>query len=93
MKTYEELSPSQNGIHFLFKVDITKLPVEDGKLSRDYYSKNPHNNMEIYIGGLTNRYLTFTGDVITDLPVMERTEEVKLFLENYMRREIFQNDN
>ena len=93
MKTYEELSPSGNGIHFLFKADTTKLPVEDGKLSRDYYSKNPHNDMEIYIGGLTNRYLTFTGEVITDLPVMERTEEVKVFLDNYMRREIFQFDN
>lgn len=93
MKTYEELSPSGNGIHFLFKADTTNLPVEDNKLSRDYYSKNPHNGMEIYIGGLTNRYLTFTGEVITELPVMERTEEVKLFLDNYMRREIFQLDN
>ena len=89
MNTYEELSPSQNGIHLLFKVDTTRLPVLKGKLSKEYYSKNPHNQMEIYFGGLTNRYLTFTGDVITDLPVEERTDEALAFLEAYMRRDLF----
>ena len=65
------------------------MPTAKGKLSSDYYSKNPHNNIEIYIGGLTNRYLTFTGNVITDLPIMDRTNEVLEFLDKYMKKELF----
>ena len=94
MNTYEELSPSGEGIHHLFKVDVDKIPVSinrksEEKLSSDYYSKNPHNNLEIYIGGLTNRYLTFTGNVISDLPLMDRTDEVLTFLDTYMKKELF----
>ena len=89
MNTYEELSPSGEGIHHLFKVDVTKIPTINGKLSSDYYSKNPHNQMEIYIGGLTNRYLTFTGNVINDVPLMDRTHEVMTFLNQYMKKNLF----
>lgn len=94
MNTYEELSPSGEGIHHLFKVDVDKIPVSlnsksEKKLSSDYYSKNPHNDLEIYIGGLTNRYLTFTDNVISDLPLMDRTDEVLTFLDTYMKKELF----
>ncbi|WP_097677907.1 phage NrS-1 polymerase family protein [Bacillus massilinigeriensis] len=90
INTYEELSPSGEGIHHLFKVDVEKIPSSNGKLSSEYYSKNPHNQMEIYIGGLTNRYLTFTGNVmISDQPVMERTNEVIAFLDRFMKKDSF----
>ena len=89
MNTYEEVSPSGEGIHHLFAVDIDRIPTAKGKLCGDYYSKNPHNNMEIYIGGLTNHYLTFTGTVINDLSLMERTDEVLKFLHTYMKKELF----
>lgn len=94
MNTYEELSPSGEGIHHLFTVDVDKIPVSinrksEEKLSSDYYSKNPHNDLEIYIGGPTNRYLTFTGNVISDLPLMDRTNEVLTFLDTYMKKELF----
>jgi putative DNA primase/helicase len=94
MNTYEELSPSGEGIHHLFTVDVDKIPVSinsksEKKLSSDYYSKNPHNDLEIYIGGLTNRYLTFTGNVISDLPLMDQTDEVLTFLDTYMKKELF----
>lgn len=94
MKTYEELSPSGEGIHHLFMVDVDKIPVSinsksEKKLSSDYYSKNPHNDLEIYIGGLTNRYLTFTGNAISNLPLMDRTDEVLTFLDTYMKKELF----
>jgi len=96
MNTYEELSPSGEGIHYLFKVDVDRIPYyinerSQKRLSKDYYSKNPHNDLEIYIGGLTNRYLTFTGNVISDLPLMERTDEVLAFLDKYMKKELFTN--
>ena len=89
MNTYEEVSPSGEGIHHLFKVDVEKIPSSNGKLSSEYYSKNPHNLMEIYIGGLTNRYLTFTGNVINDQPVMDRSNEVITFLDRYMKKDSF----
>lgn len=89
MNTYEELSPSGEGIHHLFKVDVAKMPAINGKLSSDYYSKNPHNQMEIYIGGLTNRYLTFTGNAISNQPVMDRTNEAITFMDRYMKRASF----
>ena len=38
---------------------------------------------------LTLTYLTFTGDVISDLPLMERTDEVLTFLDKYMKKELF----
>ncbi|QGG47404.1 phage/plasmid primase, P4 family [Heliorestis convoluta] len=93
MNTYEELSPSSKGIHHLFKVDVEKIPSNKGKLSSDYYSKNPHNDMEIYIGGLTNRYLTFTGETINDVPLADRTDEVLTFLDKYMKKERFKEDS
>ncbi len=97
MDTYEEVSPSGEGEHLVFKVDISKIPVKDGKLHPDYYCKNQQINVELYIGGLTNRYMTFTGNVITDndgnpitdLPVEDRTEEVLEFLEKYMKKSDF----
>jgi len=94
MNTYEELSPSGEGIHHLFTVDVNKIPIsinsrDEKKLSNDYYSKNPHNDLEIYIGGLTNRYLTFTGNIISDLPLLDRTDEVLTFLDKYMKKALF----
>lgn len=98
MNTYAESSPSGNGIHHLFTVDVDKIPVtvdSNGikKLSTNYYCKNPHNDLEIYIGGLTNRYLTFTGNVLTDLPLMDRTEEVLMFLDKYMKKDLFKKES
>ena len=64
-------------------------PTENGKLSSIYYMKNPYNGLECYIGGFTNRYMTFTGNVSNDVPVKECTEGVLAFLEQYMKRENF----
>ena len=63
LPTYCEVSPSGHGVHFYGKCDLSKLPtvVLNGelKLSKDYYSKK--SGLELYIGGLTNRFSTFTG--------------------------------
>jgi primase-polymerase (primpol)-like protein len=74
--TYVERSPSKRGRHRLFKCDISKIPQSNGKLDNRYYSKNPHNKLEIYIGGLTNRFFTFTGDIINDMPIADCTDAV-----------------
>ena len=83
MDTYTEYSPSGNGFHILFTVDVDKLP---NNILERYYQKNPQNKIECYISGLTNRYFTFTENVIIDKPINERTEQLLTFLEKYMVR-------
>jgi len=55
----------------------------------EYYVKNPHNDMEVYFGGLTNRYMTFTGNVVNDYPVTDITGEIMPILDRYMRKTSF----
>lgn len=48
MDTYTELSPSGNGYHILFTVDLSQIPTftndkGNKKLDNKYYQKNPHN--------------------------------------------------
>ncbi len=83
MDTYTEYSPSGNGFHLLFTVDMNKIP---NALHSQYYQKNPHNKIECYISDLTNRYFTFTENVIIDKPINERTEQLLIFLDKYMKR-------
>lgn len=91
MDTYTEISPSSNGYHILFTVDLSQIPtiindLGDKKLDTKYYQKNPNNKLECYIDGLTNRYFTFTGKAINDKPICERTKELLVFLDKYMVR-------
>ena len=92
MDTYTEYSPSGKGFHILFMVNMEKLPKD---LYSKYYKKNPQNHIECYISGLTNRYFTFTENVIINKPIEERTEQVLTFLEKYMLRknQVMQNNN
>lgn len=83
MDTYTEYSPSGNGFHLLFTVDMNKIP---DNLKSQYYQKNPHNKIECYISGLTHRFFTFTENVILNKPINERTEQLLVFLEKYMQR-------
>ena len=85
-QTYEEYSPSGTGQHWIFRCDTSAIPSENGKLDSCYYSKNPNNGLEIYFGGMTNRFLTFTGSTITDAPIMDCTEAALWFLDKYMLR-------
>lgn len=85
MDTYTEYSPSGKGFHILFTIDINKLPKD---ILTKYYQKNPHNHIECYISELTNRFFTFTENVIIDKTINERTEQLLIFLEKYMLRPI-----
>ena len=87
--SYMEISPSGEGKHIVFKVDTTAIPTEYGKLSSLYYMKNPNNGLECYIGGFTNRYITFTGNAVNDVAITECTEGVIAFFEQYMKRQNF----
>lgn len=89
--TYAEYSQSGAGLHLYGKCEFFRLPTEtlDGKCKLDhrYYTKNPTNDMELYIGGLTNRFAVFTGNAVCDKPCTDCTDAILLTLEQDMRRE------
>ena len=75
--SYAEVSPSGKGIHIIGQCDITKLPVhfDDRRkrlvLDSEYYQKRSDIGLELYIGDITNRYGTFTGNTINSLPIAD----------------------
>lgn len=88
-RTYEEHSPSGSGQHLLFRADMSRIPQKKGKIDPLYYCKNPHNDLEMYFGGLTSRFFTFTEDVISDLPIGDCTEAALWLLKNHMLKSKF----
>lgn len=91
-KTYCETSPSGTGYHILFKIDTARLPIEvkDGKrkIASKYYVKNPKNELECYIGGMTNRFFTYTGNMVSKSDeIVDCTDEVLYFFSKYMQKE------
>ena len=89
--SYTERSVSGGGIHVYGKCDLSQLPITTGKdekmkIDSAYYVKNPNNNLELYIGGLTNRFAVFTGDVVWEQPLRECTAAVLTTLKCNMLR-------
>ena len=84
--SYAEVSPSGKGIHIIGQCDITKLPVhfDDRRkklvLDSEYYQKRSDIGLELYIGDITNRYGTFTGNTINSLPIADCTQAVLIIL-------------
>lgn len=90
-KSYAEYSVSGTGIHQYGKCDFKKIPTykdKSGKLrlDRQFYQKNPNNKMELYIGGITNRFAVYTGNVIENEPLSECTSAILTTLDKDMRR-------
>ena len=89
--SYAEISPGGNGLHIYGYADMSRIPVyldEKGKLKldRQFYMKHPKTKNELYIGGLTNRFATFTGNAVHDVPLCDCTEAVLTTLDKDMRR-------
>ena len=90
--SYAEVSPSGKGIHIIGQCDITKLPVhfDDRRkrlvLDSEYYQKCSDIGLELYIGDITNRYGTFTGNTINSLSIADCTQAVLTTLDKEMRK-------
>ena len=77
--TYTEISPSGTGIRI-----FCLLPSGFIYDTQTYYIKK--GNIEVYIPGHTNRFLTFTGNTINGADVTETAEALTWLLDTYMRR-------
>ena len=77
--TYIEISPSGVGIRI-----FCLLPDGFTYDTHAYYIK--HGDIEVYIPGYTNRFLTVTGNALTDTDVTEATDALHWLLNTYMRR-------
>ncbi|MCU4879350.1 phage/plasmid primase, P4 family [Bacillus cereus] len=75
VNSYTEYSPSGDGIHIIAK---GKLPLKGPGTGR----KNVDLGLEVYRHG---RYFTFTGDCLDQVPVEDRTDELKVLFEKYLK--------
>lgn len=77
---YIEWSPSGNGLHIIgaaagFQFDKKK-----------YWMNNRSLNVEVYISGATNRFMTLTGDVYKPGGIPDCGKTLQQFLDRFMRR-------
>lgn len=88
--SYAEISVSGSGIHIYGRCDMSRLPTyidKAGKtrLNQEFYMK-ASNDVELYFGGITNRFAVFTGNAIRDVPLCDCTEALLDTLDKDMRR-------
>lgn len=88
MDSYTEVSPSGTGVHIYFWADPETLGVTREEFQKRFYMKATRLGLEVYLSGMTYRYLTITGDAIHYIPDdhMERTKQVMRILDSYMKR-------
>lgn len=77
-QSYTEISPSGTGIRIIFKTDFKDFD------KTIYYTKNSNNNLEIYIEGVTNKFVTITGNCIQNCDVNKI--DIKYLLDKFMRK-------
>lgn len=78
--TYIEISPSGDGLRIILLAQNNYLFNKD-----KYYIKK--NNVEVYVAGATNRFVTITGNVLQKLDIAENLDGFQWLLETYMKRE------
>ena len=90
LDTYTEKSPSGTGLHLYFKIKDLKMSPEE--YSKKYMinkriNKETNQGIEVYLSGMTKKFLTITGDRIGDKDFREITfKELEPILEKYMKR-------
>lgn len=96
-KTYTERSLSRKGLHIYLLVNILYLfqrlfgtsDIEEGikRYKDNYYQKNDKIDVECYIAEITNKYLVYTGDRVSeDSVICDMTDELIDFLDEYMKK-------
>ena len=80
MHSYTEFSPSGNGLHILFRADGFQYD------TKHFYIMNHQVGIEVYVAGATSKYVTITRNVCESYEFGDRSKELQLLLERYMRR-------
>ena len=78
--TYIEISPSGKGLRI-----ILLAPDNYSYDKENYYIKK--NNVEVYVAGATNRFVTITGNAIQKADVVEKMDGFQWLIDTYMKRE------
>lgn len=89
MDTYTEKSPSGRGVRLIFKASGFAYDRDRYYINRRD-AKGGKAGLEIYIEGMTKKYLTVTGDVMTAVGIEERADRLPAILDDYMLRPISQ---
>lgn len=76
---YIEKSSSGRGLHIYFKASNFNYD------TNIYYINNCKLGIEVYIAGVTKRFLTLTGDVFQNGNLEEMTDTLPPFLEVFMK--------
>ena len=79
--TYFERSPSGTGLRGFFI-----LSSDFAYDKTVYYVNNRKHGLEVYLPGVTNRFVTVTGDVYREGSVIRNDEALKNTLDTFMRR-------
>lgn len=79
--TYIEFSPSSSGLRIFCQID------ETFQYNTTQYKMNARP-IEVYIGGYTNRFVTYTGNTLQDKPVTFENDGLTWLLDTYMKRHV-----
>ena len=79
--TYFEKSPSGTGLRGFFQ-----LSPDFAYDKTQYYINNREHGLEVYLPGVTNRFVTVTGDVYRQGTVSRNDEALQSTLDTFMRR-------
>ncbi|EHR36475.1 hypothetical protein ACWOB1_04065 [Facklamia languida] len=80
LDSYTELSPSGNGIHIFILADGFAYD------SERYYINNRSTHVEVYAPDVTGKFLTLTGKAVHGGDVNERSKELQIVWDKYMKR-------
>ena len=91
MDSYTEYSPSGKGIRIIFRAsgvqydkDAYYINRQDARDPRQEWPEK--QGLEVYIAGVTSKYVTITGNAIRAVEVAERSAQIKQILDRYMKR-------
>ena len=80
MDAYTEASPSGEGLRLLFLAPGFRYD------ESEYYINNQKSGLEIYLPGMTRKYVTVTGNTTHTADIVDRTDRLQTILDKYMKR-------
>lgn len=91
MDSYTEYSPSGKGIRIIFRAagvnydkDAYYINNQDARDQRQRWPEK--QGLEVYIAGVTNKYVTVTGNAIRSVEVKDRSAQIQQILDRYMKK-------